>query len=537
MDFFIERDFVLSHLNFVSSERVDPLLKYLSGFFSDYNSLICYLLLQLICAGIGAFLLFSQFCNDKRSSLYKTIIFLIATISVLAIHPVALRLHWFPILQLAFLLSFKKKLLGYIILLPSLFIWIISAGSLSIFGLLLAVFFSFFIVSSFEKDIQWQSLFIFLITSLSLVFAYITLPYYVFDYPPGARLVPLSGLAPLPNPFFGPYPQVKTIVEPVYRDELFNKGILSLFCFSVVLFFSFFDSRKNNFIKGVCIAACSVFFIVGELILKGASAELGLFASFSRMIPGLALSALPWLCFSIFFLLFLLMVDLSKKACFSSIALISVFLGASICINPAQYSFTNEAHAFVFAKQEQEIESIISRFIVKYWGDWVLDSEQIEKRKYDSLVLLRSGVDYSAEFDANISKEMAWKVGDGNPRTRWATSRPQSKGDTFYVTFSEEEEFVQVVLSIQKTLSDFPRGLKISSIVEGEKEKIIFEKETWVGPVKWNSSKNPYFGAQSEVVIDFGKSVKAKKLKITQTSSDTTFDWSIGEFKLFAFSK
>jgi hypothetical protein len=127
----------------------------------------------------------------------------------------------------------------------------------------------------------------------------------------------------------------------------------------------------------------------------------------------------------------------------------------------------------------------------------------------------------------------AWLALDGNPDTRWSTASPQRPGDYFEIKFNRSLKVLRIILSVIKNPSDFPRGIRVEAKENTGSYNIVFEKIDWLGPVYWTEEGYPYFGPQSDVVIDLPKEIEVSNLKFTQISKDSKFDWSIGEVKLF----
>lgn len=117
---------------------------------------------------------------------------------------------------------------------------------------------------------------------------------------------------------------------------------------------------------------------------------------------------------------------------------------------------------------------------------------------------------------------------DNNNNTRWATKRPQQMGDSFKIICNQEMQFSELELIIEKSPTDFPRGFSI--ILDG---KAIVSLKDWLGPIRTTPKGLPYFGPQHEIDLTFNQQYTFKELEIKLENGDRSFDWSIGELKLF----
>jgi hypothetical protein len=426
-------------------------------------------------------------------------------------------------------LALRRPGTGSLLLIPIIILWVISSGTLAIAGVLLGIVAAFFLV---KEGGSIQPLL--LVSVLALIASYFEMPMYVLpDYPEGAQLAPLSGILALPRPFFGPYYHVRTIVEPLYREALREHLFYSAFCFLILLVPVLFSpSRLKSYILPTLIALVALFFIGGELYFFNELREFGLFATVSRLVPGVALSGLPWIYFPMFALLFISHLPVADSKIPQ--AIVALLLGGLLFYRAGELTLDEESERYVLGTGEGSPQVSASKFVIDYWGDWVLDSSLVGERSFSNLKWLREAVDYHAVYRADPQTEDAWKAGDGNANTRWATKRPQSPGDYFEVEFDRPLEIIKVVLSIQGTPSDFPRGLRLELVNEQGESRVVFDRADWLGPVKWSPSGYPYFGPQSEVIIELPSTHEVRKLKFTQLAADPVYDWSIGELKVFS---
>lgn len=138
----------------------------------------------------------------------------------------------------------------------------------------------------------------------------------------------------------------------------------------------------------------------------------------------------------------------------------------------------------------------------------------------------RAGVAVSA---SRHPEEAALAV-DADPRTRWATHRPQTAGDWVTVTLSEPVRLAGVRLHTEAAPSDYPRGLQLELSPDGAR---------WIpqpaslladGPVRWGGTHLLRDGVTSTTVLFPPAAVRA--LRLTLTAGDGVFDWSIYDLEL-----
>jgi len=77
-------------------------------------------------------------------------------------------------------------------------------------------------------------------------------------------------------------------------------------------------------------------------------------------------------------------------------------------------------------------------------------------------------IDNSIVFTSNINNNGFFALRDKNPDTLWVSEREQLVGDYIMIEFAAVVEYNNVILDTGKATSDFPRGLRIQTSLDGE---------------------------------------------------------------------
>ena len=520
------------YLNYLAKEPVDPFIELFLSQLSQGN----YLLGQVIILFLGLFYLYSFSVTSKKVVLQGVVLTLIAILFVSGGDSFYLRLHWFPFL-LASLIYFRAKasVVSLITVLFSCFAWVCSAGSIGPFGALLAL-----CVSSIVQEVREntkRSFFLILGIFLTLTSVAYLPVFELPDYPPGARISPISVLTfrepPLIGPWLEPNPVLYQQLVQTTKTHLFRLlfFVAPFLCF--IYFTGIYKSARSQVSLAVLfliclILACEVYFPDSYLLYAP-------FQILRSIVPGIALVELSWVLipFAIILAVFFLVPQLTLKN-MKSFILVFVFLGVFEIFVLERHSIIYPLPQSVdhFEKRKSNF-NLASSYIVRSSGKWVVE----EVRSFDSLYRFKKGVDYIATASATVNSEEAIKALDHDPATRWSTARAQQAGDSFEINFDREVELLRVVLSIRNNPTDFPRGLRVEVWNKDGEVRTVFSQPEWFGAIRWNENGDPYYGSQSDVVLDFSEQEKVSGLRLVQIGNGPHFDWSINELKFYRYGQ
>lgn len=552
-------------LNFVSREYLDLLIVKFLEVFSPRLRQSSYVLCELAILTFGLLGLNCFWGARKLPGLFGACFVASSLVFVMGLDPFYLKFHWLPFL-LVFYLKFHKERSLLSLLFASLvsLLWIFSAGALSPFGILLAVIVCHLSVhcgSDGKTAERMESGSIFLgkafalLSSAALMLSIIAVPVYEMpDYPPGARLSPISPLiiyqpSPLIGPFLNPNPLVYSSVMSALYVYSYRAAIVMLLF--LMLFLRILAKRKREesdapfFLSAASISVLLFFFVALELVVPP---EFGMYTPFRvicRLIPGMGLVGLPWMLLPFAILLGLTSVIRAGGA----LLLASLFfvMGLSVAIDyrfgalskllgPSSVSVDHFVQLEVADKLSwrQVVKQSPSGFVFNSQGRWVADVGNSKSREPENLFRLKKEADFNVSVKSSPNDHLAPLAIDGRDETRWSTERPQRKGDYFELHFDREVKIVRVVLSVKLNATDFPRGIFAEGSTDGSNYDVIINQPNWFGPLKWTEKGYPYFGSQGEVILDFPKPQIVSHLRFALLNSDNYYDWSIGEVKLYA---
>ena len=106
---------------------------------------------------------------------------------------------------------------------------------------------------------------------------------------------------------------------------------------------------------------------------------------------------------------------------------------------------------------------------------------------------------------------------DGKLSSRWSTGRGMKPGDWFVLDLGVESAIKGLTLDTRNSSNDYPRGYEVY---------VSFDGGSWGKPVVTGKGTNPI------TEIKFGKPVRTRFIKILQTGSSDSWNWSIHELKL-----
>jgi HEAT repeat protein len=118
---------------------------------------------------------------------------------------------------------------------------------------------------------------------------------------------------------------------------------------------------------------------------------------------------------------------------------------------------------------------------------------------------------------ASRSNRNARRALDGNRSSRWSTDRAMKPGDWFVLDLGVESTISGLTLDTRNSRNDYPRGYEVY---------VSFDGGSWGKPVLTGKGTNPI------TEIKFGKPVQTRFIKILQTGSSDSWNWSIHELKV-----
>ena len=118
---------------------------------------------------------------------------------------------------------------------------------------------------------------------------------------------------------------------------------------------------------------------------------------------------------------------------------------------------------------------------------------------------------------ASRSNRNARRALDGNRSSRWSTDRAMKPGDWFVLDLGVESTVSGLTLDTRNSSNDYPRGYEVY---------VSFDGGSWGKPIVTGKGTNPI------TEIKFGKPVQTRFIKILQTGSSDSWNWSIHELKV-----
>jgi hypothetical protein len=406
-----------------------------------------------------------------------------------------------------------------------------------------------FVLLSLSFDSKSKSIFSLALKCLLLAAAFFLTLYFsskslIFDYPPDARLVPISDFLYLGNVCFGPDRIPFTLYDLEFLSQYRNMLYLVLLAGCVPVLLLFYNVRKRIFsgsFQGSFYSAEEVLVSIFVLIVAVSSIYInsGFTGSPSGVLmkcfPGLIWRPVPVLTGGLFIVVLFTVISSHmgrKQRLFSvMISLVSV-LGYITLTGPDGMRLFRDSNETVYVKNHSisDVEKLSavspSLKLIKTVGED--DYLKIYSNRELPLenVPLRDTANCTASASRNSGE--AYLALDGNHQTRWSTAGPQMAGDWFGISCSEPVSVRQIHLSVVFFKSDFPRGILVQSDDSGELTDIV-SFDDWSGSLKYTSLGYPYFGPQSDVVIDLPEETTARKFRFTLTRGDSVFDWSIAK--------
>ena len=557
-----EFDVLYRFLNLPVRERLDPLLlAIIDPAISGSQTVYCYL--QLAIFTLGVFCLLHRAGQRPIDALISSAVVLLGIITVVRLDPFYLKFHWFPFLVFGLDAARAERrfpadrgIVKIILAAVPIYMWCVTAGSLGVAGALLApvvrravfvdrsrsgAYYPFVVVSAAALSLAWMPI------------------YRMPPFPGDARLAPVSPLTQLGHPAVGPDLHPLPLLYPNYLAELtFSRlrvegllfGYLAVFLlFAAIprIFGIFPQVRKlrigrlvlNNGgwpkVLGLPLAVLGLTWLMLYASQPAAAAKNipDLFFAIRDLIPGLALEPLPWLIvpFGVVTASLVVVVRSGNEHRVPIIAMLSVTL---IATSYATVWFGDRLYDDHFTELQDLKKFGPSGYVGSVYGNWIFSGQAAPQAA--NLTRYSIGSDVNIKVDASINPEDAQLAIDKNYSTRWATKRPQQPGDWITFAFDRPLALKRLTLSIRNNSTDFPRGLRVEGSPDGADFKVIYQFQEWLGPVEWTENGHPYFGLQSRVVVDLPETTELRAVRFTQTGSDPSFDWSVGELLLWRTS-
>ncbi len=118
---------------------------------------------------------------------------------------------------------------------------------------------------------------------------------------------------------------------------------------------------------------------------------------------------------------------------------------------------------------------------------------------------------------ASRDNRSARRALDGNRSSRWSTGRAMKPGDWFVLDLGVESTVSGLTLDTRNSSNDYPREYEVY---------VSFDGGSWGNPIVTGKGTNPI------TEIKFEKPVQTRFIKILQTGSSDSWNWSIHELKV-----
>lgn len=551
-------DILLPDLNYLVRERVDVLFAVAAEFLPEIRP--HYLTISLVVLLISLWLWYGQLpvwqrvirdsagdCKGSSfgaqlvsgfaniTSLATALCFSLVSLSFLSgMRVPGGALHWFPLLAFfAYRLIYNAGGGSALLFLMAALLWASSNAVFGPFGLLLALLLALSLgreskARLIEPGFIWALTIAAVVSLLSWYFQPVLL---MPDYPPGARLVPVSPLLLAEVPRLGDSILPQSVVysawlvdsrEAIIRFLLLGAGL----CLALLP-----GSRwRGRLLPLLVTLLWFAIFFLPEIYLADSYRNYLPWQTLRRLFPGLGLLEPFSLLFPLLWLALLLRYTgvLSQLGKMVALLLVVVFSFSVSDFQPEASIYrqvdsdeTQMAHDSQFSP---------SAWLISRFGLWVLQDGVGEERSHLNLsrISLRGAVISSA-----VNPTVAGLAIDGLKETRWSTGGPQKGVESLLLELPAAETIELLVLSTAESPSDFPRGLSVDVSVDGVIWQNVFYQPEWLGPLRWTKNGYPYLGAQSDVVVPLETAVRARFLRFTQLGHDEVFDWSVHEIKLY----
>lgn len=515
--------------NFISRGVYEPLTGLLAGWLELGDVERLGLLTNPIIFGLGVFFLTSRNAGQLAAwiaGLGSGVVFVTLT----RLDPIALQWSWLPALIASWLqLASAPSLVSLLNSLLVAGIWCVAGGAFAVIGVLIAA------ISSLVRFSRATLPVGVLVACLGLVAANMLTPIYSMpNYPGGAQVAPLSPLALQARPRLGGDLMPNPINWNTYLHhlELEVVPILALLLL-VLVSLVFVNADEKSKSKSLLAPLAVLALYIPELSTDPAIRSHTPFAALRRLVPGVAIHDLPWYYLPLMALCpFIGLGEQTKRA--ASIYLIgALVLVASFGIftqrfaEPTIITSAKSCDAKAIARPTiKDLRVSPSALILNERGEGL-----IKERDREYIRLVR-GRDFRARLQASQRPRTAKFAWDDNHGTAWKTGRPQAPGDYVELRFNSEVRLDRINLRTGNS-SDFPRAFRILEWSTPSEPVELARVSDWRGPILWTTDGYPYYGPQSEVLVDLPRGTKARVLRIELDSSHPIFDWAIQEISVY----
>jgi len=206
--------------------------------------------------------------------------------------------------------------------------------------------------------------------------------------------------------------------------------------------------------------------------------------------------------------------------------------------NPSRYpkyfeaTHRSENVAFYFPGNEPAFDQMLRNIGTESFkrksiagGSLYYDFVQI-KRNYEKINVIE------AEATSNYNQDEANYALDRDLTTRWTTKTRQVPGMYFELDLGKAKEISRIILDLNGSPDDYPRGYILSSSLDGKNwQDIIVSNINW-GDIHWGDLHPVMNVDKAKFEICFEPHL-ARFIKIDQTGSHDVYWWSIHEIKLY----
>jgi len=503
-------------LNLLRSYQPDIFLSTLS-IEAVPSGIICLSVLQLL-----SWTLFFRVLGlgGRAATLYSGLAF-VAQLLLVSLDVHQLPSYWYALFLTGLVAA--RKLKTPLVLLFTAFAgvgWVLHGAELVFAGILLGLILSRVLVTrSSQHHAYWLPL-----VETGLVFTSLLMRPAApqFDYPPEARLTPVSLLTFDSSTLIGPALYPNALLLQPYVEALEAVGLKLLLLALVLSLMFVFNEKKQTL--GVVLGGISLLgliFIVDASLVER-SANFSFSRALRRTIPGLGLGYLPWSFASMLLpvLLYYLFRLRRMEYVLGALLLLTALTGLGGVLQ------TPQSRILTAAELEPPLSP--SGFIVRTFGEWSATPRHFETLPRDTIV---------ASLGASLNFSTMSNVLDADGNSSWRTARSQQQGDFFEVQFSKLISLARISIPSSESPSDYPRGFKLAvkrSVLSPWEEVVRFDD--WFGPLNWTASGYPYLGPQHEVYIDLPEPREVLMFRITLLE-ESSFDWAISDLQLFALER
>lgn len=344
------------------------------------------------------------------------------------------------------------------------------------------------------------------------------------DYPPLAHVVPDDGLVGIIRPLIGVDYSIQVIDRGVVKSAFSAVSLaLTLITLAAIVLGA----------RGLAPLALLLSIVASlDTLLPESLAQIAPIAALGRILPwGTTVAYTPLLVAVATWLISLTLV--SSTRVLVSLPLLFALVGAIGAFSPA-FQPTAPEVSVVASTGEVSPSTAVVRHMARALS--ATSPQDLKRPLLDGYI---PSFEPLTKFNASITSplgetaELALRVSDGDPRTRWATGRGVQNGDeSVEILFSRPTQVSGIELDTGTFTADFPRGLSVlGTNSAGEATRCHAHFPSWQGSVARTPKGFPYYTGQHEVRIIFPEPCVLTKIAIKQTGV-ATFDWSIAEVRI-----